>query len=431
MSKRHQKNIEKQLLDVVNSRGNDNRCGECGAEYPTWASYNLGIFLCGRCASAHRRILGPPNYKISKVKSLTLDKWSEQQVDNLRRVGNARAKKRWNPKRIPFPFDGDDDVAAVEQYIRDKYILGKFRDDDVDPSEFDDDKMSKYSNDDSHSRHSARSRSNSTRSIQQLPKLTHRKLTTYEYSQYQLQQNQMRNFGYQDKDAALESLLLANGDVELAIDIYKQDAKINPGKEEIAPGLPSRPRPSTTQAQSTTPTGPVSSNSDWWSNPGSTAGSTTVSSMPTGAQTAPQIYQYTDPVTGQVSYVDSNGQEYLDPNNPQHQQQLMSMTNPQLVAQQTNKQSIMSLYNQPTTVSPQSQGAQQTQSYFPQQNGLAQPTQTGLSQTGFGYIQQPQQPQQQQQQQQQFTGFGQTPQPQFTGYGQPQQTGFYNQQGFR
>jgi len=428
MSKKYQKDIEKQLLDVVNSRGNDNRCGECGAEYPTWASYNLGIFLCGRCASVHRRVLGPPHYKISKVKSLTLDKWSQQQVDNLRRVGNARAKKRWNPKRIPFPFDGDDDIAAVEQYIRDKYILGKFRDDDVDPSEFDDDRMSKYSNDDSHSRRSARLRSNSTRSIQQLPKLTHRKLTTYEYSQYQAQQNQMRTFGYQDRDAALESLLLANGDVELAIDIYKQDAKINPGKEEIAPGLPSRPRPSTTQAQSTTSTGAVSSTSDWWSNPGSTAGSTTVSSMPTGIQAAtPQIYQYTDPVTGQVSYVDSNGQEYLDPNNPQHQQQLMGMTNPQLIAQQTNKQGIMSLYNQPTTMSPQSQGVQQqTQLYFPQQNGLMQPSQTGLSQPGFGFAQQPQQPPQQQ-----FTGFGQPGQPQFTGFGQQQQTGFYNQQGYR
>ena len=92
MSKKYQKDIEKQLLDVVNSRGNDNRCGECGAEYPTWASYNLGIFLCGRCASVHRRVLGPPHYKISKVKSLTLDKWSQKKVDNLRRVGNSRAK---------------------------------------------------------------------------------------------------------------------------------------------------------------------------------------------------------------------------------------------------------------------------------------------------------------------------------------------------
>ena len=431
MSKRHQKNIERQLLDIVNSRGNDNRCGECGAEYPTWASYNLGIFLCGRCASAHRRILGPPHYKISKVKSLTLDTWSEHQLANLRRVGNARAKKRWNPKRIPFPFDGDDDVGAVEQYLRDKYILGKFRDDDVDPSEFDEDRMSKYSNEDSQSRHSVRLRSNSTRSIPQLPKLTHRKLTTYEYSQFQLQQNQMRSFGYQDRDAALESLLLANGDVELAIDIYKQDAKINPAKEEIAPGLPSTPRPTTTQAQTTTTTssGPVSSNSDWWSNPGSAVGSATASSMPTGVQaTTPQIYQYTDPITGQVSYVDSNGQEYLDPNNPQHQQQLMSMTNPQLAAQQTNKQSIMSLYNQPTFASPLSQVGQQTQLYFPPQNGSAQPIQqTGMVQPG--YVQPPQP--QQQQQQPQFTGFGQAPQNQFVGYGQPQQTGFYNQQGFR
>ncbi|CAI7284736.1 CFC_collapsed_G0018200.mRNA.1.CDS.1 [Saccharomyces cerevisiae] len=42
----------------------------------------------------------------------------------------------WNPKNVPFPFDGDDDKAIVEHYIRDKYILGKFRYDEIKPEDF-------------------------------------------------------------------------------------------------------------------------------------------------------------------------------------------------------------------------------------------------------------------------------------------------------
>ncbi|KAI5954418.1 GTS1 [Candida jiufengensis] len=414
MSRRHQKNTEKQLIDIVNSRGNDNKCGECKAQYPTWASYNLGIFLCGRCASVHKRILGPPNYNISKVKSLTLDNWTDEQVNKLRKIGNAKARKKWNSKKIPFPYDGDDDVGVVEQYIRDKYILGKYRDDDIDQHEFDDDRMSKYSNasDDIVSR---RSRSNSTRSIPGvIPKLTHRKLTTFEYTQYQNQVNKIRTFGYNDRDEILESLLLSNGNIDRALDILDQDIKINPAKEETAPSLPNRPRASTTTSTNTVQSQPTSSNSDWWSSNGQQQQQ--LPQQQTGIiQQQPQIYQYTDPITGQISYVDQNGQEYLDPNNPQHQQQLQAMNNPQLIAQQTSKQNIMSLYNQPTgVVSPQQQQQQQT-GYFGQQQ------------------QQPQQQIFQQQQTPQFTGFQQVPQQQqqtgyfgqqYTGYGQQQQ-GYY------
>ena len=109
----------------------------------------------------------------------------------------------------------------------------------------------------------------------------------------------------------------------------------------------------------------------------------------TGAQTTgmPQIYQYTDPVTGQISYIDSNGQEYLDPNNPQHQNQLMQMSNPQLIAQQTNKQNILS-YNQPT-------GQAFTQQQQPQQQQQQQPQYTNTVYLQQQQQQQPQQPQQQ------------------------------------
>lgn len=54
----------------------------------------------------------------------------------------------------------------------------------------------------------------------------------------------IRLYGYNDRDAVLESLLLSNGNIELALDILEQDSKINPTKEEIAPELPRRPQPS-------------------------------------------------------------------------------------------------------------------------------------------------------------------------------------------
>ena len=400
-SKKQQKEKERQLIEAVNSRGNDNKCGECGASHPTWASYTLGILLCGRCASVHKRVLGPPNHNISKVKSLTLDNWTEEQINQLRRIGNKKAKRKWNSKRIPFPYDGDDDVSAVEQYLRDKYIAGKFRDDGIDNSEYDD-RSSKFSDADQGSSYSQRAltrlRSNSARSQSaSIPRLTHRKLTTFEYTQYYTQAMKIRLYGYNDRDAVLESLLLSNGNIELALDILEQDSKINPTKEEIAPELPRRPQPSSANTNEKTQV----SSDEWWN--GNTTALPQVPAI-TGAQTTgmPQIYQYTDPVTGQISYIDSNGQEYLDPNNPQHQNQLMQISNPQLIAQQTNKQNILSLYNQPT-------GQAFTQQQQPQQQQQQQPQYTNTVYLQQQQQQQPQQPQQQ---------------PQFTGFGQTQQTGY-------
>ena len=43
---------------------------------PRWASWNLGIFLCIRCAGIHRNL----GVHISKVKSVNLDSWTSEQV---------------------------------------------------------------------------------------------------------------------------------------------------------------------------------------------------------------------------------------------------------------------------------------------------------------------------------------------------------------
>lgn len=49
----------------------------------TWlTSKQLGIFLCMRCASLHRKL----GTHISKVKSLSMDGWSNEQVEVNTRV---------------------------------------------------------------------------------------------------------------------------------------------------------------------------------------------------------------------------------------------------------------------------------------------------------------------------------------------------------
>ena len=44
---------------------------------PRWASTNLGIFICMRCAGFHRSL----GTHISKVKSVSLDSWTPALVE--------------------------------------------------------------------------------------------------------------------------------------------------------------------------------------------------------------------------------------------------------------------------------------------------------------------------------------------------------------
>ncbi|KAL8693901.1 MAG: hypothetical protein Q9218_001366 [Villophora microphyllina] len=84
-----------------------------------WASWSLGIFLCMRCASLHRKL----GTHISKVKSLSMDSWTNEQVENMRRNGNVTSNKLYNPRnsKPAIPLDVDEVDSALERFIRQKY----------------------------------------------------------------------------------------------------------------------------------------------------------------------------------------------------------------------------------------------------------------------------------------------------------------------
>ncbi|KAK4540259.1 hypothetical protein LTR36_009664 [Oleoguttula mirabilis] len=118
VSKRMQARNERALGELRTIPGND-RCADCSAKNPGWASWNLGVFLCMRCAGLHRKL----GTHVSKIKSLSMDSWTTEQVDSMKKAGNAESNKRYNPRNVrpDIPVDADEVEMALEKYIRQKY----------------------------------------------------------------------------------------------------------------------------------------------------------------------------------------------------------------------------------------------------------------------------------------------------------------------
>ncbi|KAF8691412.1 hypothetical protein HU200_040551 [Digitaria exilis] len=106
-------------------RSENRICADCNAPDPKWASANIGVFICVKCSGVHRSL----GTHISKVLSVTLDKWTENEVESMIEVGgnsNANAiYEAFLPEgcRKPHP---DSSQEEREKFIRSKYELQEF-----------------------------------------------------------------------------------------------------------------------------------------------------------------------------------------------------------------------------------------------------------------------------------------------------------------
>lgn len=100
----------------------DNKyCVDCDSKGPRWASWNMGVFLCIRCAGIHRNL----GVHISKVKSVNLDSWTPQQVASMQSMGNSRGRAVYEAN-LPDDFRRPNNDSAMEAFIRNKYEKKKF-----------------------------------------------------------------------------------------------------------------------------------------------------------------------------------------------------------------------------------------------------------------------------------------------------------------
>ncbi|TNM92735.1 hypothetical protein fugu_018137 [Takifugu bimaculatus] len=102
-------------------------CADCESKGPRWASWNLGIFICIRCAGIHRNL----GVHISKVKSVNLDQWTQEQVQSVQEMGNAKAKRLYEAF-LPKCFQRPETDQSAEIFIRDKYDKKKYMDKVID-----------------------------------------------------------------------------------------------------------------------------------------------------------------------------------------------------------------------------------------------------------------------------------------------------------
>ncbi|KAK5830807.1 hypothetical protein F383_08812 [Gossypium arboreum] len=104
----------------------DNRtCADCGAPDPKWASANIGVFLCLKCCGVHRSL----GTHISKVLSVALDEWSDEEIDAMIEVGGNSSANSIYEAYIPEGYTKPGLNASNDErrkFIKSKYELQEF-----------------------------------------------------------------------------------------------------------------------------------------------------------------------------------------------------------------------------------------------------------------------------------------------------------------
>ncbi|KAG5515936.1 hypothetical protein RHGRI_036840 [Rhododendron griersonianum] len=120
----HYSSGKRRLKDLLLQ--SDNRvCADCGAPDPKWASANIGVFICLKCCGVHRSL----GTHISKVLSVTLDEWTDDEIDAMVEVGGNASANSIYEAFIPEGYSkprADSGHEERAKFIRSKYELQDF-----------------------------------------------------------------------------------------------------------------------------------------------------------------------------------------------------------------------------------------------------------------------------------------------------------------
>ncbi|EQC41049.1 hypothetical protein SDRG_02105 [Saprolegnia diclina VS20] len=75
----------------------NNKCVDCDAPYPQWATVSYGTFMCLECSGRHRGL----GVHISFVRSVTMDSWTDKQIRMMQLGGNDHFRSEFNAAGVP------------------------------------------------------------------------------------------------------------------------------------------------------------------------------------------------------------------------------------------------------------------------------------------------------------------------------------------
>ncbi|XP_043925854.1 arf-GAP with Rho-GAP domain, ANK repeat and PH domain-containing protein 3 [Protopterus annectens] len=115
-----------EVAEKIWSNKSNRSCADCKAINPDWASINLCVVICKKCAGQHRGL----GANVSKVQSLKLDTsiWSNEIVQLFIVLGNEKVNSFWAAKLTPEEvIDHDSTVEQRREFIIQKYRDGTYR----------------------------------------------------------------------------------------------------------------------------------------------------------------------------------------------------------------------------------------------------------------------------------------------------------------
>lgn len=116
-------NNEKFLKFLINSDPKNQKCADCNQKPVLYACWNLGGYICTSCSGVHRSL----GVHISKVKSLTLDKWTPEQLKFIAERGNGWVNDVY-ARNMPDngKQSGKKQVALLDDAKRSRIINEKY-----------------------------------------------------------------------------------------------------------------------------------------------------------------------------------------------------------------------------------------------------------------------------------------------------------------
>ncbi|KAF3856991.1 hypothetical protein F7725_008850 [Dissostichus mawsoni] len=103
------------LQNIRSIRGNE-RCADCDAQNPDWASLNLGALICIECSGIHRNL----GTHLSRVRSLDLDEWPLELIRVMTAIGNQLANSCGRRR------GGAAEALPRRQQERERWIRAKY-----------------------------------------------------------------------------------------------------------------------------------------------------------------------------------------------------------------------------------------------------------------------------------------------------------------